>query len=98
MSGSVDCGPRPRRWRSGGGGKAKRDTDPTLLDDLEALVEPLTRGDPMSPLRWTCKSLAKLAATLRQQGHAVSHEIVRQLLLGLDDRLQATCKTREGSD
>jgi len=84
--------------RPGGGRKAKRDTDPTLLDDLEALVEPLTRGDPMSPLRWTCKSLHKLAATLREQGHAVSHEIVRQLLRGLDYRLQATCKTREGSD
>ncbi len=69
-----------------------------MLDDLEALVEPLTRGDPMSPLRWTCKSLAKLAATLREQGHAVSHEIVRQLLLGLDYRLQATSKTREGAD
>ena len=84
--------------RPGGGRKAKRDTDPTLLDDLEAMVEPLTRGDPMSPLRWTCKSLAKLAATLREQGHAVSHEIVRQLLLGLDYRLQATSKTREGAD
>jgi len=84
--------------RPGGGRKAKRDTDPTLLDDLEALVEPLTRGDPMSPLRWTCKSLARLAATLREQGHAVSHEIVRQLLLGLDYRLQATSKTREGAD
>jgi hypothetical protein len=84
--------------RPGGGRKAKRDTDPTLLDDLEALVEPLTRGDPMSPLRWTCKSLTKLAAALREQGHAVSHEIVRQLLLGLDYRLQATSKTREGSD
>jgi hypothetical protein len=84
--------------RPGGGRKAKRDTDPTLLDDLEALVEPLTRGDPISPLRWTCKSLAKLAAALREQGHDVSHEIVRQLLLQLDYRLQATCKTREGSD
>jgi hypothetical protein len=52
----------------------------------------------MSPLRWTCKSLHKLAAALREQGHAVSHETVRQLLLGLDYRLQATCKTREGSE
>src|SRR6266852_8252394 len=84
--------------RPGGGRKPKTETDPTLLDDLEALVEPLTRGDPMSPLRWTCKSTYKLAAALREQGHAVSHETVRQLLLGLDYRLQATCKTREGSD
>jgi hypothetical protein len=51
----------------------------------------------MSPLRWTCKSTHKLAAELRQQGHAVSHETVRQLLLGLDYCLQATRKTREGS-
>src|SRR5829696_5057952 len=84
--------------RPGGGRKPKTETDPTLLDDLEALVEPLTRGDPMSPLRWTCKSLTKLAAALREQGHQVSHETVRQLLLQLDYSLQATCKTREGSD
>jgi Rhodopirellula transposase DDE domain len=84
--------------RPGGGRKSKLETDPTLLGDLEALVEPLTRGDPMSPLRWTCKSTHKLAAALREQGHAVSHETVRQLLLGLDYRLQATCKTREGSE
>jgi len=84
--------------RPGGGRKPKTETDPTLLDDLEALVEPLTRGDPMSPLRWTCKSPAQLAAALRAQGHAVSHETVRQLLLGLDYSLQATRKTREGSD
>src|SRR5204862_848488 len=70
----------------------------TLLDDLEALVEPVTRGDPMSPLRWTCKSTVKLAAALREQGHEISHETVRQLLLGLDYRLQATSKTREGSE
>src|SRR5437764_6848937 len=84
--------------RPGGGRKPKTETDPTLLDDLEALVEPLTRGDPMSPLRWTCKSLHQLAAALQAQGHAVSHETVRQLLLGLDYRLQAPRKTREGSE
>src|SRR5438128_11185984 len=91
--------PRQSRVRRPGGGrKPKTETDPTLLDDLEALVEPLTRGDPMSPLRWTCKSLTKLAAALRDRGHQVSHETVRQLLLQLDYSLQATCKTREGSD
>jgi hypothetical protein len=84
--------------RPGGGRKPKTETDPTLLDDLEALVEPLTRGDPMSPLRWTCKSLHQLAAALQAQGHAVSHETVRQLLLGLDYHLQAPRKTREGSE
>jgi len=90
---------RPARIRRPGGGrKPLIETDPTLLDALEALIDPLTRGDPMSPLRWTCKSTHKLAATLREQGHAVSHETVRQLLLGLDYRLQATAKTREGSE
>ena len=91
-------GPRTRVRRPGGGRKPKTETDPTLLDDLEALVEPVTRGDPMSPLRWTCKSTHKLAAALREQGHEISHETVRQLLLGLDYRLQATSKTREGSE
>src|SRR6266571_2749978 len=89
---------RQRIRRAGGGRKRATERDPTLLDDLEALVEPVTRGDPQSPLRWTCKSTPKLAAELRQQGHAVSHETVRQLLLGLDYSLQATRKTREGSD
>ena len=93
-----DKPPRPRVRRPGGGRKPKTATDPTLLDDLEALVEPLTRGDPMSPLRWTCKSLSKLAAALRRQGHAVSHETVRQLLLQLDYRPQGARKSREGSD
>jgi hypothetical protein len=89
---------RQRIRRPGGGRQRATERDPALLDDLEALVEPVTRGDPMSPLRWTCKSTQKLAAELRQQGHAVSHETVRQLLLGLDYSLQATRKTREGSD
>jgi hypothetical protein len=83
--------------REGGGRKPATERDPTLLSDLEALVEPVTRGDPMAPLRWTCKSTHKLADELRQQGHAVSHETVRQLLLGLDYSLPATRKTREGS-
>jgi hypothetical protein len=55
--------------RPGGGGKTLVSTDPRLLDDLMALVEPSTRGDPMSPLRWTCKSLRKLADALRKKGH-----------------------------
>ena len=97
-AGNPAPGPRPRVRRPGGGRKSKTETDPTLLDDLEALVEPVTRGDPRSPLRWTCKSTHKLAAALREQGHEISHETVRQLLLGLDYRLQATSKTREGSE
>jgi Rhodopirellula transposase DDE domain len=49
--------------------------DPRLVEDLERLVEPLTRGDPESPLRWTCKSLRKLAEELARQGHQVSHQL-----------------------
>jgi transposase len=90
--------PRSQRLRRPGGGrKSAAERDPTLLSDLESLVEPVTRGDPQSPLRWTCKSLQKLAAELRRLGHQVSHETVRQLLHGLEYRLQATRKTREGS-
>src|SRR3712207_3706481 len=66
--------------RPGGGRKATRDRDPTLVADLEALVSPDTRGDPMSPLRWTCKSTRQLAAALQQRGHQVSERVVRTLL------------------
>jgi hypothetical protein len=89
--------PSQRIRRPGGGRKRASERDPTLLADLEALVEPLTRGDPQSSLRWTCKSTHKLAAELGAQGHRVSHETVRQLLQQLDYRLQGTRKTKEGS-
>ena len=84
--------------RRGGGRKRRQDTDPTLVTDLEALVDPDTRGDPMSPLRWTCKSTRKLAEALQQQGHQVSERIVRTLLHAADYSLQATAKKREGRD
>jgi hypothetical protein len=71
--------------------------DPTLVADLEALVEPTTRGDPMSPLRWTCKSTRQLAAELPRQGHAVGYRTVAALLHALDYSLQAPRKTREGA-
>jgi len=88
----------PERIRAPGGGRpALGDADPTLVRDLEALVEPTTRGDPQSPLRWTCKSTRKLAEELRRQGHAVSHQSVAALLHELDYSLQANRKTREGS-
>src|SRR5437867_7052870 len=98
----LAAGPAPpppgqRIRRPGGGRKRVSERDPTLLADLEALVEPLTRGDPQSPLRWTCKSTQKLAAELGAQGHRVSHETVRQLLLQLGYSMQGTRKTREGS-
>jgi DNA-binding phage protein len=66
--GRADTG---RIRRPGGGRKPLVDQDPKLLSDLESLVDPVTRGDPMSPLRWTCKSAAKLAEGLRSRGHAV---------------------------
>jgi hypothetical protein len=83
--------------RPGGGRKRTTDTDPTLRGDLERLVEPVTRGDPESPLRWTCKSVRKLAEELRRIGHRVSHQLVAELLHGLDYSLQANRKVLEGS-
>jgi hypothetical protein len=68
--------PPGRIRRPGGGRKKTVDQDPSLLRDLEQLVEPVTRGDPESPLRWTCKSLRKLAAELRRMGHQTSHQLV----------------------
>lgn len=71
--------------------------DATLITDLEHLVDPATRGDPMSPLRWTCKSTRQLAAALQGLGHTVSHATVATLLRCLGYSLQANRKTREGS-
>jgi len=69
-----------------------------LLDDLNALVDPDARGDPMSPLRWTCKSLRRLAAELDKLGHKISHTVVGELLKKQKFSLQANSKTREGAD
>ncbi|HET8851620.1 MAG TPA: ISAzo13 family transposase [Ktedonobacteraceae bacterium] len=82
--------------RIGGGRKSTVSKDPRLREDLERLVEPVTRGDPESPLRWTSKSVRKLAKELHQMGHQVSHELVSELLHGLGYSLQANRKTREG--
>jgi hypothetical protein len=82
--------------RLGGGRKPLADTDPTLRVDLLRLVEPDTRGDPMSPLRWTCKSLRRLAAELAKLGHQVSHTVVGELLTAEKFSLQGNRKTREG--
>src|SRR5215212_7827383 len=87
----------PGRIRRPGGGRKKTiDRDPSLLPALEALVEPTTRGDPESPLRWTCKSLRKLAGALHERGHRVSHQLVAELLQAAGYSLQANRKTREG--
>jgi DDE family transposase len=68
-----------------------------LLDALDALVEPASRGDPMSPLRWTCKSTTRLAEELNRMGHAVSQRTVCDLLVRLNYSLQSVRKTREGA-
>jgi len=81
----------------GGGRKPLVSTDPTLLADLDALVEPTTRGDPQSALRWTCKSTTRLAQELNQQGHSVSQRTVCDLLAQLNYSLQSVRKTREGA-
>lgn len=83
--------------RQGAGRKRAMDKDPSLLEDLDRLVDPVTRGDPESPLRWTCKSVRRLAEELRQEGHTVSYQTVAELLHALDYSLQANQKTLEGS-
>jgi hypothetical protein len=87
---------RQRVRRPGGGRKALVEHDPDLLRDLEALVDPVTRGDPMSPLRWTCKSAAKLAAELRARGHTASERSVNRPLHVLGYSLRSNRKTIEG--
>ena len=89
----------PGRVRQpGAGGQERTKTDPTLLADLIALVEPETRGDPESPLRWTTKSLRNLARTLTEMGHKVGRTLVSKLLHEQGYSLQANCKTREGAN
>jgi hypothetical protein len=88
--------PIDRNRRAGAGRKALTKTDPTLLEDLLGLVNPTERGDPMSPLRWTCKSLRRLAAELYAMGHKISHTVVGELLKSEKFSLQANSKTREG--
>ncbi|MCA1835494.1 MAG: ISAzo13 family transposase [Actinobacteria bacterium] len=88
---------RGRVRRSGAGRKPLRDTDPTLLEDLERLADSEGRGDPELPLRWTSKSQRKLAAGLCSLGHRISPRSVAPLLSRLGYSLQANAKTREGS-
>jgi len=84
--------------RPGGGRPARTTTDRALLGDLQRLVDPATRGDPMSPLLWTCKSTRNLAETLTSMGHEVSHQTVGRLLAELGYSLQTNRKTEEGQD
>jgi len=87
----------PQRIRSFGGGRQHLTTkDPTLVEALNELVEPTTRGDPESPLRWTCKSTTNLAQELARAGHSISQRSVCTLLHAQQYSLQANRKTREG--
>jgi len=83
--------------RPGGGDKPVTETDPGLMAALEALIEPATRGDPESPLRWTCKSTRRLAEELTRQNHPVGARTVAKLLRDAEYSLQANRKTREGA-
>ena len=83
--------------RKGAGRKKATESQPVLLQELEKLIEPYTRGDPESPLRWTCKSLRKLAEELKQRGFKASHNLVSQLLKDAGYSLQANQKSLEGS-
>jgi transposase len=94
---APDAATATRIRRPGGGRKRTVTQDATLLHDLEQLVEPLSRGDPESPLRWTCQSVRKLADARNHQGHHVSHELVANLLKELGYSLQANRKMREGT-
>jgi hypothetical protein len=84
--------------RVGAGRKASVKNDAQLLSALEGLVEPVTRGDPESPLRWTCKSLRQLASELVRQGYTVSHTSIGELLKKLGYSLQGNRKTLEGTN
>jgi len=87
-----------RQRRPGGGRKLLAETEEGLLDALDALIDPSTRGEPESPLRWTCKSPYHLAAALSDQGHPISQRTVYRLLEALGYSLQANRKTQEGTD
>lgn len=89
----------PGRVRQPGGGRRKiTEHDPRLTGAMERMIDPETRGDPESPLRWTCKSTRTLAAQLSRQRHPISHTKVAQLLHDLGYSLQSNRKTEEGDD
>ena len=84
--------------RAGGGRKKITEKMPDLLTALEQLVEPVTRGDPESPLRWTCKSVRNIADSLKKEGYDVSHQTVASILHSFEYSLQGNKKTKEGED
>ena len=90
--------PPGRRIRRPGGGRKRTVTqDPTLARDLERLIEPVTRGDPETALRWTCKSVRRLSGELQRMGHRASHRMVAEMLHQLGYSLQANAKMMEGT-
>jgi len=90
--------PPGRRIRRPGGGRKRTVTqDPTLARDLERLIEPVTRGDPETALRWTCKSVRRLSGELKRMGHRASHRMVAEMLHRLGYSLQANAKMMEGT-
>lgn len=89
--------PGKRVRKEGGGRKRTVEKDPTLKHDLERLIDPMTRGDPESMLRWTCKSTRKLSAELNRIGHTTSHRMISELLHEMEYSLQANSKTLEGT-
>ena len=91
-----DSPPEGRQRQRGGGRKSAVEKDPGLLRALESLVEPVTRGDPQSPLKWTCKSTRELSKELKQRGHLASRTLVGKLLNDLGYSLQANRKMLEG--
>ena len=90
--------PANRQRRDGAGRRSRKEEQPTLLMALDKMISPTTRGDPMNPLRWTCKSTRTLAAELRKQGYKVGASTVRELLGDLGYSLQGNRKTREGNE
>jgi hypothetical protein len=95
---AADDPDQSRIRRPGGGRHSIASTDRTLLRDLKQLIDPTTRGDPTSPLRWTCRSTRNLADALLASGHKASHQTVGRLLVDLGYSLQSNRKTEEGKD
>jgi hypothetical protein len=95
---SASAGLPEKKIRRPGAGRKRIKNDLKLVQDLDRLVDPVTRGDPMSPLRWTCKSTTKLAVELRSMGHSVSQPTVWRLLDEMGYSMQSNLKKREGID
>jgi hypothetical protein len=100
MKGKADLESAPlgssRTRNKGGGRKSLKDKYPDIITELDSLIEPLTLGDPMSPLRWTCKSTRNLAEELQQRHFNISHVVVSNILRDMGYSLQANKKTHEG--